>query len=93
MEGLVELIAGGAGWGLGLGAALGAAAVLRGGGRPLAKQVLKAGMTMGPRLQEMGTRLQEWGAKAQEELEDIVAEARAERRASQTPEAPAAPGE
>ena len=68
---LFEALAGGAGWGLGLGAALGAVA-LTGRVRPLAKAAVKLGLAA-------GTRVQEWTAETREELTDIVAEARTEQ--------------
>jgi len=68
---LFEALAGGAGWGLGLGAALGAVA-LTGRVRPLAKAAVKLGLAA-------GTRVQEWTAQTREELADIVVEARAEQ--------------
>jgi hypothetical protein len=68
---LFEALLGGAGWGLGLGAAVGAVA-LAGGVQPLAKAAVKLGMTA-------GTRVQEWSAEMREQMDDIVAEAKAEQ--------------
>lgn len=69
---LFEAVLGGAGWGLGIGAALGVVSVAGKGLRPVAKEVIKLGMTA-------GSRVQEWTAEMREQMDDIVAEARAEQ--------------
>jgi hypothetical protein len=69
---LFEALLGGAGWGVGLGVVLGAASIAGKGLRPLAKEAVKLGMTA-------GSRVQEWTADMREQVDDIVAEARAEQ--------------
>lgn len=74
---LFEAVLGGAGWGLGLGVVAGAVA-LTGGVRPLAKAAVKLGLTA-------GARVQEWTAGTREQVDDIVAEARAEQGGATAP--------
>ena len=69
---LFESLMGGAGWGVGIGLAIGAVAVVGRGVRPVVKEALKAGMAA-------GERVQEWTAEAREQFDDIVAEAKSER--------------
>lgn len=69
---LLEALLGGAGWGLGLGAALGVVSLAGQGLRPLAKAPVQLGMTA-------GTRVQEWTAEMREQVDDLVADARAEQ--------------
>ena len=69
---LLEALLGGAGWGLGVGAALGVVSLAGQGLRPLAQAAVQLGMTAGPRVQE-------WTAETREHVEDLVAEARAEQ--------------
>ena len=69
---LFDALLGGAGWGVGLGVVLGAASIAGKGLRPLAKEAVKLGMTA-------GSRVQEWTAEMREQVDDIVAEARAEQ--------------
>ena len=76
MGDLVETLLGGAGWGLGIGAAVGALSIVGGGLRPVAKQAIKLGMAA-------GDRLQEWTAEMREQMDDLVAEASSERAAEQ----------
>ncbi len=83
---LFEALLGGAGWGVGLGVVLGVASLAGKGLRPVAKETLKLGMTA-------GTRLQEWTAEMREQVDDIVAEARAEQGSTSDGEAAAAKGE
>ena len=73
---LVETLLGGAGWGLGIGAAVGALSIVGGGLRPVAKQAIKFGMAA-------GDRIQEWTAEMREQMDDLVAEASSERSAEQ----------
>jgi hypothetical protein len=79
---LFEALLGGAGWGVGLGVVLGVASLAGKGLRPVAKETLKLGMTA-------GTRLQEWTAEMREQVDDIVAEARAEQGSTSDGEAAA----
>lgn len=72
MGDLFETLLGGAGWGIGVGVAIGAVSVVGRGLRPVVKEALKAGMAA-------GDRLQGWTAEAREQFDDIVAEAKAER--------------
>jgi hypothetical protein len=81
---LFEALLGGAGWGVGLGVVLGAASLAGKGLRPVAKEAIKLGMTA-------GTRLQEWTAEMREQVDDIVAEARAEQESPTSSETAAAP--
>jgi hypothetical protein len=83
---LFEALLGGAGWGVGLGVVLGVASLAGKGLRPVAKETLKLGMTA-------GTRLQEWTAEMREQVDDIVAEARAEQGSTSDGEAAAAKGD
>ncbi len=69
---LFEAVLGGAGWGLGIGAALGVVSIAGKGLRPVAKEAIKLGMTA-------GNRVQEWTAEMREQVDDIVAEARSEQ--------------
>lgn len=85
MGDLFEALLGGAGWGVGLGVVLGAASLAGKGLRPVAKEAIKLGMTA-------GTRLQEWTAEMREQVDDIVAEARAEQVSSDTSAAPGGDG-
>ena len=80
MGDLLEGLLGGARWGVGVGAVVGAVAVV-GGLRPQAKRAIKAGMAA-------GDRLQEWTAERREGLDDLVAEARSERAAEAPPARP-----
>ncbi|MGI8916754.1 MAG: DUF5132 domain-containing protein [Chloroflexota bacterium] len=75
---LFEALLGGAGWGVGLGVVLGAASLAGKGLRPLAKEAVKVGMTA-------TTRVQEWTAEMREQMDDIVAEARADQETPATP--------
>lgn len=75
MGDLLETLLGGAGWGLGIGAALGAVSLFGRGLRPVAKQAVKLGMAA-------GDRVQEWTAEMREQVDDIVAEAKAEHTAN-----------
>jgi hypothetical protein len=69
---LFESLLGGAGWGLGIGVAIGAVTVAGKGLRPIVKEAIKAGMAA-------GERVQGWTAEAREQFDDIIAEAKAER--------------
>lgn len=69
---LFDALLGGAGWGLGLGAAVGVVSLAGKGLRPVAKEAIKLGMTA-------GARVQEWTAEMREQADDLVAEARAEQ--------------
>lgn len=69
---LLELLAGGAGWGLGVGLAIGAIAGR--GLRPLATGAVRAGLAA-------GDRLGEWTGQLREQLDDVVAAARDEQAA------------
>ena len=79
-EGLLGRLVGGALWGLGAGVALNLA---RGGGpealRPAAKSLMKAYVAISERVQETT-------AEARESLEDLFAEAQAERSTSSSAE-------
>jgi hypothetical protein len=81
---LFEALLGGAGWGVGLGVVLGAASIAGKGLRPLAKEAVKLGMTA-------GSRVQEWTAEMREQVDDIVAEARAEQDGVVAADASSAP--
>lgn len=72
---LFESLMGGAGWGLGIGVAIGAVTVAGKGLRPIVKEAVKAGMAA-------GDRVQGWTAEAREQFDDIIAEAKAERSPS-----------
>lgn len=72
---LFEALLGGARWGVGLGVVLGVASLAGKGVRPVAKEALKLGMTA-------GARVQEWTAEMREQVDDIMAEARAEQESS-----------
>lgn len=69
---LFEALLGGAGWGVGLGVVLGVASLAGKGVRPVAKEAIKLGMTA-------GARVQEWTAEMREQVDDLVAEARADQ--------------
>ena len=64
----------GAGWALGVGGVISAAAILRDGPRDTVKAMMKAGM-----------RGREVAAEASEQLQDMYAEAQAERFPAQEP--------
>jgi hypothetical protein len=85
---LFEAVLGGAGWGIGIGVVLGAVSLAGKGLRPVAKEAIKLGMTA-------GTRVQEWTAEMREQMDDIVAEARADQSGGATAgtAAPPAPGD
>lgn len=84
-EGMLGRLVGGALWGLGAGVALN---LMRGGGapgiRPAAKSLMGAYVAISERLQEAT-------AEARETLDDLYAEARAERDAARASEHDAAP--
>lgn len=87
MEELLGGLAGGAGWGLIAGIAIGA--VARTVIRPVGSAIRPSGDVIRPAISGLvgatmaaGDRLGQWGAQAREQLDDIVAEARAERAAS-----------
>ncbi|HEV7213633.1 MAG TPA: DUF5132 domain-containing protein [Chloroflexota bacterium] len=83
---LFEALLGGAGWGVGLGVVLGVASLAGKGVRPVAKEAIKLGMTA-------GARVQEWTAEMREQVDDIVAEARADQAGGMASGAPAKPAE
>jgi hypothetical protein len=72
---LFEALLGGAGWGVGVGVVLGVVSVAGKGLRPVAKEAIKLGMTA-------GARVQEWTAEMREQVDDIVAEARADQEST-----------
>ena len=84
-EGLLGRLVGGALWGIGAGVALNLA---RGGGpagiRPAAKTLMNAYVAISERVQETA-------AEARETLEDLYAEARAERDVARASDAGGAP--
>lgn len=73
MGGLLNLLARGAGLVLGADAVREASARISTEARPMLKTAIRAGLTA-------GERLETWTAGAREQLEDLVAEARAEQR-------------
>lgn len=68
---LSDLIEGNSGWGLGVGLLAGAAIVLGKQGRPIVKGALVGYFTLSDRLRELA-------AETTEQVQDLVAEARAE---------------
>jgi hypothetical protein len=71
IDDVVDNVVGGTTWGLGVAMVAGAALLVGKGGRPLAKQAIKATLILGNRVRELT-------AEATEQIEDIYAEARAE---------------
>lgn len=78
MGGLVSILARGAGMIFGAGAVKDATTRLSEEARPVMRAAVRAGLVAGDRL---GT----WTAEAREQLEDLVAEARAEQRQGRGP--------